>query len=115
MQHQIAAYLRIATTELGECKNAAIELQKQKLQKAIEDNFSNKSQVKVSTKFYIDTGYSANDTNRPAYKKMMADIKSRKVNTILATNLERLSRNLEQQYELFETVKKHKVQIYTLG
>ena len=44
--------------------------------------------------FYVDDGYSAKDTRRPAYQRMMVDIKRKKVDLILVTDLSRLSRNI---------------------
>lgn len=43
---------------------------------------------------YIDDGYSAKDTNRPAYQKMLKDLRTGKINMVMVTELSRLSRNI---------------------
>lgn len=43
---------------------------------------------------FVDDGYSAKDTNRPAYTRLMKAINSGKINAIMVTELSRLSRNI---------------------
>jgi site-specific DNA recombinase len=44
--------------------------------------------------FYIDDGYSAGDTKRPQYQRLIRDIKTGKVNMVMVTELFRLSRDI---------------------
>lgn len=43
---------------------------------------------------FVDDGYSAKDTNRPAYQRMMRALKSGQINAVMVTELSRLSRNI---------------------
>ena len=43
-------------------------------------------------KTYIDNGYSGITENRPAYKKMIRDIRNGKINVIVVSNMDRLTR-----------------------
>ena len=43
---------------------------------------------------YADNGYSANDQNRPAFKKMIKDIENGTANKVIAYKIDRLCRDL---------------------
>ena len=43
---------------------------------------------------YEDAGISAKDTNRPAFKRLLEDIKNHKVNVIVSYKLDRLTRSV---------------------
>ncbi|MBX9765964.1 MAG: recombinase family protein [Bdellovibrionales bacterium] len=53
-----------------------------------------------------DQGPSAKNTRRPAFQRMMADIRKGKINLILVTDLSRLSRNILDFCLLLEDLKK---------
>ena len=58
--------------------------------------------------FYIDDGKSAKDTNRPAYQRMMLDLKNKKIDLILVADLSRLSRNMMDFCGLLNFLDRHK-------
>lgn len=43
-------------------------------------------------KIYTDNGYSGRTENRPAYKRMIKDIRNGKINVIVVSNIDRLTR-----------------------
>ena len=51
---------------------------------------------------YKDAGFSAKDTNRPALKKLFKDIEAGKIQTILVTKLDRITRSLRDLVKLVE-------------
>ena len=54
---------------------------------------------------YKDAGISAKDTNRPDFQRMLDDIKAKKLNTIVALKLDRLTRSVydwEDKNDLFK-------------
>lgn len=78
-----------------------------------EDSISIETQIehcKYSAKgeecvIYEDNGYSGKDTNRPAFKKLIRDIKSGKICTVIVYKLDRISRSVldfEQTRQLLE-------------
>lgn len=48
---------------------------------------------------YCDNGYSGHDLNRPAYKKMVRDIRKRKIGRVIVSSSERISRNFVQVHK----------------
>ena len=53
---------------------------------------------------YIDAGFSGASTDRPALKRMIADIRNRKINAVLVYKLDRLSRSQKDTLHLIEDI-----------
>lgn len=53
-----------------------------------------KSQGWSDYELYIDDGYSAKDTNRPAFQRMVDDIRAGEVDGVVTTKIDRLTRRL---------------------
>ena len=51
---------------------------------------------------YEDAGISAKDTNRPQFKRLLEDVKSHKVNVIVAYKLDRLTRSVRDLENLID-------------
>jgi site-specific DNA recombinase len=60
-------------------------------------------------KIYEDAGYSAKDTNRPAINRLLIDIKEGKVNSVIVTKLDRITRSIKDLIELLELFEDHGV------
>lgn len=63
---------------------------------------------------YLDDGISAKDTNRPAFQRMMKDLRKGKINLILVTDLSRLSRNIMDFCVLLEELRTYKAQFLSI-
>jgi len=58
---------------------------------------------------FIDDGYSAGSLDRPAMKKLIEDIKSNRVASVVVTNTDRLTRSMADQEELLELFERRNV------
>jgi site-specific DNA recombinase len=58
---------------------------------------------------YDDPAYSGGSTNRPALKRLMADIEAGKVNCVVVYKIDRLSRSLSDFTRMMEVFDRHKV------
>ena len=56
---------------------------------------------------YEDAGISAKDTNRSAFKRLLEDVKSHKVNVIVAYKLDRLTRSVKDLENVVLELEKH--------
>lgn len=84
---KVAVYLRVSTAEQAE-EGFSIAAQKERLKAYIV------SQGWTLQKIYEDGGYSGGTTNRPAFSKMMEDMRKKEFDLILVYKLDRLSRNM---------------------
>lgn len=108
MQHNIGIYVRVSTEEQAQVADGSIESQQHRLKSFIEiKKHQDRNWGKVIDT-YIDDGYSAKSTNRPAYKRMIHDLKNARINLILVTDLSRLSRNIADFCDLLKELEKYK-------
>ena len=111
---RIAAYVRVSTEEQANAVEGSIDNQKYRLKSFLDLKNSQHKNWGEIINFYIDDGYSAKDTKRPAYQKMMNDIKRKKVDLILITDLSRLSRNIFDFCGLMDDLEKNEAQFLSI-
>lgn len=95
-----ALYIRVSTDEQAR-DGFSIDAQKTLLiKKAEEFHYS-------ITDYYIDDGYSAKDMKRPALKRLIEDVKEKKVDVVLFWRLDRFTRRSQDFHKMNETFTKH--------
>ena len=87
--YKVAAYLRLSQEDGDKDVSDSIISQKSIIENKVKE-LGNEFAI---VDFYIDDGYTGLNTNRPAFQKMLKDLESKKVNTIITKDLSRLSRN----------------------
>jgi DNA invertase Pin-like site-specific DNA recombinase len=114
MQHKIGIYVRVSTEEQAQVADGSIESQQHRINGFIDiKKHQEKGWGKV-VETYIDDGYSAGSTNRPAYQRMIRDLKTGKINLILVTDLSRLSRNISDFCDLYKDLGKYKANFLSI-
>lgn len=114
MQLKIAAYLRVSTEEQAQLVEGSLDSQKYRISEFVKARCAEKKDWGKIVDFYIDDGYSAKDTRRPAYQRMMGDIRKSKVNLILVADLSRLSRNILDFGNLLDFLDKWKAKFLSM-
>ncbi len=114
MPHKIGAYIRVSTEEQAQVIEGSLESQKFRINAYVDIRKSQESGWGEVHEFYIDDGYSAKDTRRPKYQKMMRDLRLGKINLILVTDLSRLSRNISDFCGLMEELEHHKAKFLSI-
>ncbi len=66
-------------------------------------------------KEYIDHGFSGKDNNRPAFERLMVDMRQGKVDCIICYKLDRIGRSLKHLLNLFEEFTNRKVSFVSLS
>ncbi|KGX84452.1 recombinase family protein [Pontibacillus litoralis] len=92
---KVAAYLRVSTDEQVESGHS-LEEQKERLEAYAKVMGWDKPIL------YIDDGYSAGSLKRPQMQKLLKDIEKGKIEILMTTKLDRLSRNL---FDLLQVIK----------
>lgn len=84
-------------------------------QKAVLSEFVKKQGWLISN-IYVDDGYSGTNFNRPGFKKMLADIESKKLDCVVVKDLSRLGRNyLDSGYYIEEYFPRHNIRFIALN
>lgn len=100
-----ALYCRVST--LMQAEKESIDIQKSYLSDyAKENNFN--------YQIYEDNGCSAKDTNRPALKKLIQDIKENKIERVIITKVDRITRRIKDLLDLLELFEQYNVSFKTL-
>ncbi len=99
------AYIRVSTEEQASVIEGSLDNQKHRMQSFVDMKNVQEENWGEIVEYYIDDGYSAKDTNRPAYQRMLRDLKKGKINMILVTELSRLSRSIPDFCNLLEDLK----------
>ena len=114
MPLKIGTYIRVSTEEQANIVEGSIESQQHRLKGYIDlKNHQEKNWGKL-VETYIDDGFSAKDTKRPAYQKMIRDLRAGKINLILVTDLSRLSRNIADFCKLQEELASYRAMFLSI-
>lgn len=114
MRHNIGIYVRVSTEEQAQIADGSIDSQQHRINAFIDLKKHQDKHWGVLTETYVDDGYSAGSTNRPAYQRMIADLKKGKINLILVTDLSRLSRNISDFCDLYKEIGKYKANFLSI-
>jgi DNA invertase Pin-like site-specific DNA recombinase len=85
--HEVGIYVRLSQEDSRAGESVSVENQKLMLTKHV------KEMGWILKEVYCDDGFSGTNQNRPAFQRMMADVKQGFINTILIKDLSRLGRN----------------------
>lgn len=88
-------------------KGESIQNQVEMCKSYILDNIQGSKEEDILV--YEDEGFSAKDTNRPEFQKMLLDIKKQKPDYIVCYRLDRISRNVSDFSNLIEDLNSQKV------
>lgn len=114
MQLRLGAYVRVSTEEQASAVEGSLENQKYRLKAYVDLKGTQVKNWGEIVEFYVDDGFSAKDTRRPAYQRMMKDIKRKKIDLILVTDLSRLSRNIFDFCNLMDELEKNEAQFLSI-
>lgn len=106
MQHKIGLYIRVSTDEAALRHEGSLDTQRHRLVAFVDMKNMHEAGWGKVIEAYIDDGYSAKDTNRPAFQRMMRDVRKGKINMIFVTDLSRLSRSIRDFCFLLDDLKK---------
>lgn len=111
--YKIGIYIRVSTEEQALNSEGSIKSQECRLREFVKhkNSFENFGEI---IELYCDAGISAKDTNRPAFQKMMEDIRNGLINMILITELSRLTRSIKDFAVLVEMLEEWDCKIHSL-
>jgi len=95
----IDIYLRLSSEDGDKEESESISNQRKIIYDFIDKYFDYKKCYE-----YVDDGYSGSNFNRPAFKKMIKELKQNKVNLVITKNLARFARNYIDSGEYIEKI-----------
>lgn len=104
---EVALYVRVSTEEQA-VNGDSLRTQRDELTKyALTNGFHIYG-------IYEDDGFSATNLKRPALEKLLQDVEQNKINRILITKLDRLSRGVRNYYKILDILDEHEVYWQTI-
>ena len=105
-------YVRVST-DLQTDPEGSLKSQQQRLEEELRHR-SRSGEVWQNSGVYIDAGLSGKDTQRPELTRLLADIASGAVDTIICTESSRVSRSLEDFLFILKHLEKHDAKFVSL-
>src|SRR5271169_352762 len=104
-----ALYTRVSSRNQLDGDYGSMETQRERLEAYCksQDNY-------VVHRVYEDGAFSAETTDRPALKQMLADIRAGKVNCVLAYKIDRLTRSVKDFHLLMDIFDKYNVKFVSI-
>lgn len=112
-KYRIAAYIRVSTEEQAANPEGSIKNQEQRLREYVKMKNADGPFGEI-TQVYYERGISAKDMNRPAFQRMLSDIRSGEVNLVLVTEISRFSRAMRDFTLLWDFLKEHDCKFQSL-
>lgn len=104
---EVALYVRVSTEEQA-INGDSLRTQREELTKyALNNGFHIYG-------IYEDDGFSATNLKRPALERLLHDVQQNKINRILITKLDRLSRGVRNYYKILDILDEHEVYWQTI-
>lgn len=92
---KIGIYCRVSTEEQAKNKEGSITSQIQRLKLKVEEkNRYENNKWGELVGIYKDEAFSGKNTDRPQYQKLLDDVRKNKIDTVMVTELSRLSRSV---------------------
>ena len=104
---EVALYVRVSTEEQA-LNGDSLRTQRDELTK-----YALKNGLHIYN-IYEDDGFSATNLKRPALQKLLKDVEQNKIDRILITKLDRLSRGVRNYYKILDTLDAHEVYWQTI-
>lgn len=109
-------YARVSTDLQAEVKNGSLDTQIDLLQKYVEikDSTSPEEEWKAVA-IYREEGKSGKNVDRPEFKRMVRDIENGKINAVLCTRIDRMSRSIIDFLHFHEFLKENEAIFISLN
>ena len=107
-ERKVGYYIRVSTERQARVVEGSLKNQRQMLDTELERRNAQSPGWGVFVDAYVDEGISGKNTNRPEFQRMMRDLETGRIDTVMFTELSRLSRSLKDFLNIFEFAQKHR-------
>jgi len=114
-QRLCALYGRVSTDRQAQVEEGGLDTQVSSMDKFVAfQTESDESTDWVHVDTYLDPGYSGSNLDRPEFRRMMEDIESGRINTVVVYKIDRITRSLKDFMDLWEHFQKNGVHFISL-
>lgn len=111
---KVCLYIRVSSEEQARVHEGSLISQRHRLEEYVRARNLIDSNWGKITAVFVDEARSGKNTNRPQYQEMLKAVEQKKVDTILVTELSRLSRSIKDFCALWDFLKAKQAQFLSL-
>ncbi len=108
-------YTRVSTHMQADVANGSLVTQKSRLEEFVKYKKISSEEEWEIIGVYTDGGLSGKDTDRPELKRLIEDVKTKRINTVVVTKIDRISRSVVDFSQLWKVFEKQGVQFISLA
>lgn len=113
MERKCGLYARVSTEMQANIRDSSIDTQVGQMKNFIGYKSTDEHKW-IIVKTYKEKGKSGKNTDRPELQSLFADIQTGKINTVICTKIDRISRSLLDFYKMIELFEKQNVEFISL-
>lgn len=113
MERLCGLYARVSTDMQANKQDSSVDTQISRMKSFITYKTSSNDIWKIK-KIYAEKGKSGKNTNRPQLQSLFNDIKQGKINTVVCSKIDRISRSLIDFYKMTDLFDKHNIEFISL-
>jgi site-specific DNA recombinase len=111
---KVALYIRVSTEEQAKVHEGSLVSQRQRLEDYVKARNTVSPGWGAITGTFIDEARSGKNINRPEFQRLLREIELKKVDTVLVTELSRLSRSIKDFCYCWDFLKANQAQFLSL-
>ena len=108
-------YTRVSTEDQANVKEGSLDTQIDQLERYLQLKSESTEEAWRVVARYREEGRSGKDMNRPAFQRLLGDVKEGKVDVVLCTKFDRLSRSVRDFLDFQEILKHAGVAFVSIG
>lgn len=114
-ERRCALYIRVSTLRQADVEDGSMDAQESKLKAYVDYENNCKNGPWKIAGIYREEGRSGKDLKRPEFQRMMGDIKSGKITTVIIYKIDRLTRSLKDFSSLWDKFQNNGVEVISLN
>ena len=107
-------YARVSSDLQAQMKNGSLDTQIDRLQEYVNFKDTESGEEWKVVAIYREEGKSGKNLDRPEFKRMVQDIEQGKINAVICTRIDRVSRSIVDFYGLYKFLEQHNVTFVSL-
>ena len=113
VRYKLAGYVRLSPSDEIRGEGSLVS-HPQRIQGFVDFKNTQSPDWGEIVEWYTDKDYSGKDINRPAFQRMLQDIKHGRINAVIVTELSRLSRDVKDFCHFWEFLKSYNASFFSL-
>ena len=109
------SYARVSTNDQAEVRDGSLDTQEDQLQRWVQLKSDTTGEDWRIVARYREEGRSGKDTNRPAFQRMLRDVREGKIDVVVCTRFDRVSRSVRDFLDFQETMRQSGVAFVSVG